>query len=90
MVPILYGLYSPRIPQEVRDGRAVLGGCMPGRSKPDWHCKACLHEWYDPMDSEREARWEAYDRWCREIDAQFEEKSSLPQQPTGAPSGVRG
>jgi len=31
-----------------RKGEVYLGGCLVSGDGPDWHCRACGHEWKDP------------------------------------------
>ena len=64
-VPIVYGLPTNETLARARSGEFVLGGCT--FRNPQWHCKACAHNWpkddsYWPTDEE----WLAYRfRWER-------------------------
>lgn len=85
IVPIAYGLLNAEGLQKVRDGLIVSGGCLVGRENPDWHCKACDHEWHDAEDPKRKAAWDAVDRENQAIYDRLEalqKSANEPQQRT--------
>ena len=45
VVPIVYGLPGEELAEACRRGEVVLGGCCITDDMPEWHCKACEHEW---------------------------------------------
>ncbi len=47
VVPIIYGLPSERLLARLGSGEltAKLGGCCVGPRDPEFHCKACAHDW---------------------------------------------
>ena len=44
VVPIAWGFPTPATFAEAEAGRAHLGGCVVTGADPDWHCKACGHD----------------------------------------------
>jgi DNA-directed RNA polymerase subunit RPC12/RpoP len=63
VIRILYGGRVP-IPEEVLRGEAVQRGCWVSLGDPDWLCRKCGHEWFDPTDPGKQA-WEAWlaEKW---------------------------
>jgi transposase-like protein len=45
VVPILYGLPGEELFAGSVAGEVELGGCCVGPRDPEWHCKACGHDW---------------------------------------------
>lgn len=77
----------------VEAGEARLGGCDISLGIPDWQCKRCGHEWFDPTDPSRmqfdAALNEMFEQRLRDKAAR-EEASRSPQQSSGAPEGGGG
>lgn len=67
ILPIIYGLLAEPGQQQVRDGKAVSGGCIISPDNPDWACRRCDHQWYDPEDPYRKAVFEALEREVQEL-----------------------
>jgi hypothetical protein len=44
-LPIVYGLPGERLMARLAAGEVELGGCCVGPRDPEWHCKACGHDW---------------------------------------------
>jgi len=44
VVPIVYGLPSMELFEEANREEVALGGCTVMDGQPEWHCKACDHE----------------------------------------------
>lgn len=53
LVPIRYGLPAPETRALAASGAVQLGGCVSTWESPDWTCRACGHEWFDPTDPAR-------------------------------------
>lgn len=45
---------TPEAWEMVQRGDAVLGTCFESFDRPDWHCAACRHQWFDPTDPTRQ------------------------------------
>ena len=45
VLPIVYGYPSRELFEESLAGRVKLGGCVVWPGVPEFHCKACEHEW---------------------------------------------
>ena len=41
------------IARRIERGEAVAGTCFASFDRPDWHCPACGHQWFDPADPAR-------------------------------------
>lgn len=60
IIPILYGLPGAELGLQQDEGKLKLGGCCIAPESPNWHCKACGHEWivepgpFDWFDEEDE------------------------------------
>lgn len=48
VVPIAYGLPGDELMRAAQAGRIELGGCEVCEDAPNWHCRACAHEWRGP------------------------------------------
>jgi hypothetical protein len=42
---IIYGYREPELFEDKDRGDVVLGGCCVTENDPEWHCRACEHEW---------------------------------------------
>jgi len=42
---IIYGYPGPELCEAEKRGEVELGGCCVGDNDPNFHCKACDHEW---------------------------------------------
>ena len=48
---IVGGRPTPEAWAMVQRGDAVLGTCFESLDRPDWHCAACRHQWFDRTDA---------------------------------------
>ncbi len=48
VVPVAYGLPGDELMRAAQAGRIKLGGCVVWEDAPNWHCRACAHEWRGP------------------------------------------
>ncbi|MBN2891346.1 MAG: hypothetical protein JXL97_05730 [Bacteroidales bacterium] len=39
IIPIVYGLPSPKLMKQAERGKVKLGGCMVYNDNPQWYCK---------------------------------------------------
>ena len=44
VVPIIYGMPSEELLEEMGKGEVALGGCCIIEGQPEWYCKTCDHE----------------------------------------------
>ena len=47
VLPIAYGVPTPKMVGESIAGRMTLGGRVAWLGAPDWRCVVCGHEWRD-------------------------------------------
>jgi hypothetical protein len=47
VLPIAYGVPTPKMVEESKVGRMTLGGRVAWPGAPDWRCVVCGHEWRD-------------------------------------------
>ena len=47
VLPIAYGVPTPKMVEESWEGRMALGGRVAWPGAPDWRCVVCGHEWRD-------------------------------------------
>ena len=59
---IMYGLPTQETLDRVERGEVQLGGCMIFDDMPDWVCRSCGHQWFDPNDPARIERDELLER----------------------------
>jgi hypothetical protein len=47
VLPIAYGVPTPKMVEESIAGRMTLGGRVAWPGAPDWRCVVCAQEWRD-------------------------------------------
>jgi len=47
VIPVAYGVPTPKLVEEAMAGRVAIGGRVAGPEAPDWRCVVCDHEWRD-------------------------------------------
>lgn len=50
VIPIIYGMPAPELAEAEARGEVILRGCTVSVDDPQWHCKACGHEWREESD----------------------------------------
>src|SRR3954463_9598614 len=51
---VVGGRPTPEAREMVQREEAVLGTCFESFDRPDWHCAACRHQWFDRTDPARQ------------------------------------
>lgn len=55
VIPIIYGMPGAELGRAADRGEVILRGCIVSADDPQWHCKACGHEWREENDDAAEA-----------------------------------
>lgn len=45
VIPVMYGLPDKKLMKMHENGKIHHHGCVLSENMPEWHCKACGHEW---------------------------------------------
>ncbi|HEY6559929.1 MAG TPA: hypothetical protein VI072_21745 [Polyangiaceae bacterium] len=54
VVRVIHGMPDEEAEAAARRGEVVLGGCLVWPGKPDWHCRACEHEFGTRKERQRD------------------------------------
>jgi hypothetical protein len=64
VIPIVYGLPSPRLIKDAKKGKFFLGGCVVTGNDPNWYCTNCGTKWRDERSVEKKVSTTGYSSEC--------------------------